>query len=154
MAWKVRISDQIQIGMFSSNSVKGQNAFQPTFHEGHFKIMKNNRKLKLNSCCLNMCSQGNMLCIVWRPSQGFWGQGNNGIYFREQGNKSQILRGTGEERQYWGTGNIENKFSIFLETGEQAILFQGNKEQVPPPTPGGPQYDLLCKSCMYFCMLK
>ena len=35
------------------------------FHEGHFKNMKNNRKLKLNSCCLNMCSQGNMLCIVW-----------------------------------------------------------------------------------------
>ena len=32
------------------------------FHEGHFKNMKNNRKLKLNSCCLNMCSQGNMLC--------------------------------------------------------------------------------------------
>ena len=34
------------------------------FHEGHFENMKNNRKLKLNSCCLNMCSQGNMLCIV------------------------------------------------------------------------------------------
>ena len=32
--------------------------------EGHFKNMKNNRTLKLNSCFLNMCSQGNMLCIV------------------------------------------------------------------------------------------
>ena len=34
------------------------------FHEGHFKNMKNNRTLKLNLCCLNMCSQGNMLCIA------------------------------------------------------------------------------------------
>ena len=34
------------------------------FHEGHYKNMKSNIKLKLNSCCLNMCSQANMLCIV------------------------------------------------------------------------------------------
>ena len=58
--------------------------------------------------------------------RGFGEQWNKGI-------KGQILRGTGEQRQYWGTENIENKIFDFWGTGEQANLFQGNKEQVPPP---------------------
>ena len=45
----------------------------------------------------------------------------------EQGNKGQILMGTGEQRQYLGTGNIRKQIFDFLGTGEQANLFQGNK---------------------------
>ena len=60
-----------------------------------------------------------------RPSQGFWGTGEQGHFF--QGNKGQILRGTGEQRQYWGTGNISKQLFDFWGTGEQANLFQGNK---------------------------
>ena len=45
----------------------------------------------------------------------------------EQGNKGQILRGTGEQRQYWGTGNIRKQIFDFWGTGEQANLFQGNR---------------------------
>ena len=44
----------------------------------------------------------------------------------EQGNNGQILRGTGEQRQYWGTGNIRKQIFDFWGTGEQANLFQGN----------------------------
>ena len=43
------------------------------------------------------------------------------------GNKGQILRETGEQRQYWGTGNIRKQIFDFWGTGEQANLFQGNK---------------------------
>ena len=39
--------------------------------------------------------------VLW-PSQGFLG---TGLFISgEQGNKGQILRGTWEKRQYWGTG--------------------------------------------------
>ena len=56
----------------------------------------------------------------------------------EQGNKGQILWGTGEQRQYWGTGNIRNQIFDFWGTGEQANLFQGNKGTGTPL--GGPHY--------------
>ena len=83
-----------------------------------------------------------------RPSQGFWGTGEQGHLFwgtgeqghlfqGEQGNKGPILRGTGEQRQYWGTGNIENQIFDIWGTGEQANLFQGNKGTGTPL--GGPQ---------------
>ena len=49
----------------------------------------------------------------------------------EKGNKGQIWRGTGEQRQYWGTGNIENKFSILGEQGNKPIYFSGTREQLP-----------------------
>ena len=45
----------------------------------------------------------------------------------ELGNKGQILRGTEEQRQYWGTGNIRKPLFDFMGIGEQANLFQGNK---------------------------
>ena len=41
-----------------------------------------------------------------------WNRGTRALISGEQGNKGQVLRGAGEQRQYWGTGNIENKFSI------------------------------------------
>ena len=63
--------------------------------------------------------------LVIRPSQGFWGKGEQGHLF--QGNKGQILRGTGEQRQYWRTGNMRKQIFDFGGTGEQVNLFQGNK---------------------------
>ena len=47
-----------------------------------------------------------------RPSQGFWGTGEQGQFF--QGNrgtehKGLKISGTRERRQFWGTGNIENQ---------------------------------------------
>ena len=46
------------------------------------------------------------------------------------------MRGTGEQRQYWGTGNIRKQFFEFWGTGEQGNLFQGNKGTGTPL--GGP----------------
>ena len=63
-------------------------------------------------------------------------RGTRAFISGEHGNKGQFLRGTGEQRQYWGTGNIENKFSIFGEQGNKPIYFRGTREQVPPL--GGP----------------
>ena len=72
--------------------------------------------------------------IVLRPSRGFWGTGEKGIYFR----------GTGEQRQYWGTGNIRKQIFDFWGTGEQANLYQGNMGTGTPL--GGPLYYLLVSS--------
>ena len=58
----------------------------------------------------------------------FWGTGEKGYLFKE--NNGQILRGTGEQRKYWGTGNIRKQIFDFWGTGEQANLFQGNKGTV------------------------
>ena len=66
----------------------------------------------------------------------FGEQGKQGISSGEQGNKGQILRGTGEQRQYWGTGNIRKQIFDFWGTGEQANLFQGDKGAGTPL--GGP----------------
>ena len=66
--------------------------------------------------------------------QGFLGNRGKGYLF--QGNKGQILRGTGEQRQYWGTWNIRKQIFDFQGTGEQANLFQGNKGTGTPPPPG------------------
>ena len=63
-----------------------------------------------------------------RPSQGFWRTGEQGQFF--QGNKGLKIRGTGEHRQFWGTGNIENQDFVF---GEQSHFFEGNKGTGTPP---------------------
>ena len=69
-----------------------------------------------------------------RGPPGFLGnRGTRAFISGEQGNKGQILRGTGEQRQYWGTGNIENQIFDIWGTGEQANLFQGNKGTGTPP---------------------
>ena len=61
-----------------------------------------------------------------RPSQGFWGTEEKGYLF--QGNKGQILRGMGEQRQYWGTGNIRKQIFDFWGTSQFI-----SREQGPPP---------------------
>ena len=66
---------------------------------------------------------------------GFGEQGSRAFISGEQGNKGQILRGTGEQRRYWGTGNIRKQIFDIWGTGEQANLFQGNTETGTPPPP-------------------
>ena len=76
--------------------------------------------------------------ISLRPSQGFWGTGKREIISGGQGNKCQILRGTGEQKQYWGTENKKTNFR-FLENRETSQFVsekQGNR--YPPPPLGGP----------------
>ena len=59
------------------------------------------------------------LQLLLRLSQGFGGTGEKAFISGEQGNKGQILRGTGEQRQYWGTGNKRKQIFDFWGTGEQ-----------------------------------
>ena len=78
---------------------------------------------------------GSYIYPIYRVSQGFWGTGETGHLF--QGNIGQISRGTGEQRQYWGTGNIKKQIFDFWGTRKQANLFQGNKGTgTPPPWEG------------------
>ena len=58
--------------------------------------------------------------------------GNRGKGYLFEGNKGQILRGTGEQRQYWGTGNIIKQIFDFGEQEKKPIYFRGTREQVPP----------------------
>ena len=55
--------------------------------------------------------------------------------FISEGNKGQSLRGTGEQRQYWGKDR--KQIFDFGGTGELANLFQGNEGRC---TPGGPHH--------------
>ena len=84
-----------------------------------------------------------MLIIIEALPGVLGNRGTRAFISGEQGNKGQILKGTGEQRQYWGTGNIRKQIFDFWGTGEQANLFQGNKEQVPPL--GGPHHYLPLK---------
>ena len=61
-----------------------------------------------------------------RLTQGFWGTGEKGYLF--QGNKGQILRGTGERRQYWGTWNIRKTNFRFFGNRETSQII--SREQV------------------------
>ena len=73
-------------------------------------------------------------------------RGTRAFISREQGNKCLILRGSGEQRQYLGLGEHREQIFDFWGTGEQAILFQGNKGTgTPPPPLGGPHLCLKLK---------
>ena len=78
--------------------------------------------------------------------RGFGEQEKKGIYFWGSGEQRPNLRGTGEQRQYWGTGNIRKQIFDFWGTGEQANLFQGNKG-TGTPRPG--RASLLIKPHLY-----
>ena len=52
------------------------------------------------------------------------------------------MRGTGEQRQYWGAGNKRKQIFDFVGIGEQADLFHGNKGTGTPLE--GPHYFPLC----------
>ena len=57
---------------------------------------------------------------------------NRAFISGEQRNKGQILRGTGEQRQYWETGNIRKQILDFWEQGNKPIYVRGTREQVSP----------------------
>ena len=59
-------------------------------------------------------------------------RGTKAFILGEQEDKGQILRGTGEQRQYWRTGNIENKVSMLGEQGNKPIYFRGTRQKAPP----------------------
>ena len=59
-------------------------------------------------------------------------RGTRAIFSREQGNKGLKIRGTGEHRQFGGTGNIENQDFVLGEQGKKAIFSRGTREQVHP----------------------
>ena len=64
--------------------------------------------------------------------------GNRGIrpfISGEQWNKSLKLKGTGEQRQFGGTGNIEYQDFDFGEQGKISIFFRGTREQATSPPP-------------------
>ena len=71
---------------------------------------------------------------LMRPSQGFWGTGKKGHLF--QGNKGQILRGTEEQKKYFGTGNIRKQiFRFFGNRGTSQFISreQGNRYPLGGP---------------------
>ena len=71
-----------------------------------------------------------------RPSQGFWGTGEQGLLF--QGNTGTKANFEGNRGTKTILGNREHRKQIFdfWGTGEQANLFQGNKGTGTPL--GGP----------------
>ena len=74
--------------------------------------------------------------IGLRPSQGLWGTG--GQWYLFQWNKCLKMKGTGAQRQFWGTGNIGNRDFNFGEHRNKAIYFKGLGIPAPPtPTPPG-----------------
>ena len=76
---------------------------------------------------------------------GFGGTGENGIYFRETGNKGQLLRGTGEQRHYhyWAAENIRKQIFYFWGTSQFISGERGNGyHSTPPPLLGGLLMDI------------
>ena len=80
--------------------------------------------------------------LLLRPSQGFWGTGENGIYFR----------GTGEQRPNFegnrGTktilGNREHKKTNFQFLGNRGTSQFISREQGNRYPLGGPHYLCVC----------
>ena len=75
-----------------------------------------------------------------RPSQGFGERRNKAIYFRGTREQKFKTEGNMEQRQFWGTGIIENQYFDFGEQGKMLIFFRGTREQVP--TLEGPHISL------------
>ena len=49
---------------------------------------------------------------------------------RGTGEHRSKMRGTWEQKQFWGTGNIENQHFCFWEQENKAIYFRGQREHV------------------------
>ena len=64
------------------------------------------------------------------PSHGFAGTEEKKPFISgEQGNKSLKRKRTGEQRQFWGTGNIESPDFDFVEQGYLCRFLRGTREQ-------------------------
>ena len=61
-------------------------------------------------------------------------KGNKGNFFRGIGEQRPKKRGTGEHRQFWGIGNIENQDFVFGEQGNK-VIFSREQGNTYPPTP-------------------
>ena len=59
-------------------------------------------------------------------------RGTRAFFSKEQGNKGLKIRGSGEQRQFGGTGNIENQDFVLGKHRNKAIFSRGTREQVPP----------------------
>ena len=59
-------------------------------------------------------------------------RGTRAYFSGEQMNKGPKMRGTGEQRQFWGTGNREKQDFVFGEQGKKAIYFKETRESVAP----------------------
>ena len=64
--------------------------------------------------------------VNWGPPRGYGEEGNNVIYFRDKGDHKSKNEGTGEQREFWGAGNIKiwlfilgNKGKCLNISGEQ-----------------------------------
>ena len=55
-------------------------------------------------CSIRLHILKTCLFTLLRPSQGFGGTGEKGIYFGGTVEQRPNVEGTGEQRQYWGTG--------------------------------------------------
>ena len=75
------------------------------------------------------CSLEWTLSVIEALPEVLGNRGTRAIFSGELGNKGLKVSGTGEHRQFMGTGNIENQHFVF---GEQGRFFQGTREQVPP----------------------
>ena len=68
-----------------------------------------------------------MIRFFWAPTSnealpGVLGNRGKRVFISgEQGNKGKILRGKGEQKQYWGTGNIRKQIFDFGEQGKKPI---------------------------------
>ena len=80
-------------------------------------------------------------------SEALWGMGIRPYISGEQGNKSLKWKGTGEQRQFLGTGNIENQDFDFGEQAKMTIFFQGNKGTGTPWDGLISEESLLLRSC-------
>ena len=80
--------------------------------------------------------------LLLRPSQGFWGTGENGIYFRGTGEQRPNFEGNRGTKTILGNREHNKTNFQFLGNREQANLFQGNKGTGTPL--GGPHYLCVC----------
>ena len=63
------------------------------------------------------------------PSQGW---GTRAFLSEEQGNRALKMRGTEEQRQFAGAGNIENQDFELRKQEIKPIYFRGTREEIPP----------------------
>ena len=72
-------------------------------------------------------------CTQSKAHPGYWGNRRTRAFISgEQGNKGLKLKGTGKQRQFWGTWNIGNRDLAFGEQGSRAIYFRETRAEVPP----------------------
>ena len=62
----------------------------------------------------------------------FLGNKATRAFISGQQGKGSKMRGTNEQRQLWGTGNIGIQVDLLFYFGEQCRLFQGNKGASTP----------------------